>query len=181
MGLFARHRQAIMSAIELRPAIAADLPRLVEIYNHYVRETPVSFDIESFTVDQRAAWFEQFAETGRHRLFVAEQQGKVVGYAGTHPFRTKPAYATTVETTVYCDPGSLRRGIGAALYRELFEALRAEDIRSFIAGITLPNEASIALHERFGFTLAGTMREVGRKFGTYWHVGWYERLVPARA
>ena len=78
---------------------------------------------------------------------------------------------------MYCDPGCVRRGAGTALYRALFDALLDEDIASFIAGITLPNDASLALHERFGFRPGGTMQRVGRKFDRYWDVGWYERLV----
>jgi phosphinothricin acetyltransferase len=160
-----------------RIATLADLPRLTEIYNHYVVHTPVTFDIEPFTVEQRRSWFDQHREAGRHRLFVAEVSGLVVAYVSSHQFRVKAAYDSTVETTVYCDPGFTRRGIGAALYRVLFEALRDEDIAAYVAGVTLPNEGSLALHARFGFTPVGTFHRVGRKFGTYWDVGWYELLV----
>ena len=96
--------------------------------------------------------------------------------AGTHQFRTKRAYDTTIETTIYCAPEATGRGIGVLLYSALFDVLADEDIRSYIAGITLPNDASIKLHERFGFTSAGRMHAVGRKFGQYWDVGWYERV-----
>ena len=87
--------------VRIRPANRADLPRLTEIYNHYVIHTPVTFDVEPYTVERRAAWFEQFALTGRYRLVVAEEDGLVLGYAGTTRFRPKAAYDTTVETTVY--------------------------------------------------------------------------------
>ena len=150
---------------------------MVEIYNHYVVHTPITFDIEPFRVDQRRAWFEQHAERGRHRLFVAEEAGVVLGYASSHQFRVKPAYDSTVETSVYCAPECLRRGVGSTLYQVLFDALRGEDIASFIAGITLPNEASLVLHARFGFTHVGTMHRVGRKFGSYWDVAWHERMM----
>jgi phosphinothricin acetyltransferase len=163
------------SAIEVRTATAADLPQLVEIYNHYVLHTAITFDIEPFTVDQRRGWFEQHGEGGRHRLLVAEERGVVLGYAGSHQFRVKRAYDSTVETSVYCAHDNVGRGLGSTLYRALFEALRGEDIASFIAGITLPNEASLALHARFGFEHAGTMHRVGRKFGRYWDVTWLER------
>jgi phosphinothricin acetyltransferase len=163
--------------LQVRVGAAADLPRLVEIYNHYVVHTPITFDVEPFRLEQRRAWFDQHRERGRHRLFVAEEAGVVLGYASSHQFRIKPAYDSTVETTVYCAPESIRRGVGSSLYSRLFDALHGEDIASFIAGITLPNEASIALHERFGFTLTGTMHRVGRKFDSYWDVAWYERLI----
>lgn len=165
-----------MSAITIRPANRTDLPRLVEIYNHYVLQTPVTFDVLPFTTEQRVAWFDQFTRTGRHRLFVGEQLDAVVGYAGTHQFRVKQAYDSTVETTVYCAPDATGRGVGSALYGALFDALRAEDIHVYMAGITLPNDRSVAMHARFGFRLCGTMHAVGRKFDAYWDVAWYERL-----
>jgi phosphinothricin acetyltransferase len=165
-----------MCAAMIRPAVRTDLPRLVEIYNHYVLNTPITFDIRPFTVESREAWFEEFAAQGRHRLWVAEEAGVVVGYAGTHRFRAKPAYDTSVETSVYLAPQACGRGLGAQLYGVLFAELGHEDIHTFIAGITLPNPASIALHERFGFKPCGVMHAVGLKFGSYWDVAWYERL-----
>jgi len=163
-------------ALSIRPAGEHDLPRLTEIYNHYILHTPITFDIEPYTVRTRRPWFAQFAPAGRHRLLVAQLDGAVVGYAGSHQFRTKAAYDTSVETTVYCAPEATARGVGSALYSALFDLLQHEDIRACVAGITLPNEASVALHARFGFTLAGVMHDVGRKFDRYWDVGWYERL-----
>jgi phosphinothricin acetyltransferase len=166
-----------MNPLSIRPAREADLPRLVEIYNHFVVHTPITFDLEPFSVEQRRPWFAQFAATGRHRLLVAEEAGVVVGYAGTHQFRVKKAYDPSVETSVYCAPETIGRRVGTRLYAALFEAVQAEDIRTFIAGITLPNPASIALHERSGFVPVGTMHAVGRKFGKHWDVCWYEKLV----
>src|SRR5215468_3340477 len=167
-----------MSPISIRPAVATDLPRLTEIYNYYVVNTPVTFDIEPYTVERRAAWFSQFAVLGRYRLFVAEENSAVLGYAGTTRFRPKPAYETTVETTVYCAPEAVGKGVGSQLYRVLFDAVGGEDIRMLVAGYTLPNPASAALHERFGFERVGVFTENGRKFGRYWNVAWNER--PAR-
>jgi phosphinothricin acetyltransferase len=164
-----------MPDISVRPARRSDLPRLTEIYNHYVLYTPVTFDIEPYTVERREAWFHQFAESGRHRLLVAESNGSVLGYAGTTSFRPKAAYETTVETTIYCAPDALGKGIGRLLYGALFDALGPEDIRRFVAGYTLPNAASAALHERFGFKRVGIFTENGRKFGRYWDVAWNER------
>ena len=165
-----------MSALSIRSAREADLPRLTEIYNHYVLHTPFTFDILPLTGDDRKPWLAQFQAGGRHRLLVAERDGVVEAYAGSHPFRSKAAYETTVETTVYCAHGATRGGLGGHLYAALFAALSGEDIHSFIAGITLPNEASVRLHERCGFTLSGVMHGVGRKFGSYWDVAWYERV-----
>ncbi|MGA2511953.1 MAG: N-acetyltransferase family protein [Candidatus Acidiferrales bacterium] len=164
-----------MPAISIRPAVRTDLPRLTEIYNHYVVNTPVTFDIEPYTVEQRAVWFNQFGATGRYRLLVAEENGSVLGYAGTTRFRPKAAYETTVETTIYCAQEAVGKGIGSLLYSALFEAIKSEDIRRIVAGYTLPNPASAALHERFGFKKVGVFTENGRKFGRYWDVAWNER------
>jgi phosphinothricin acetyltransferase len=163
--------------VDVRMATVDDLEQIVVIYNHYVVHTPITFDLAPVTVNDRRSWFEQFSTTGRHRLFVAVDRGNVVGYAGSHQFRTKAAYDTTVETTVYCAPGAVGNGIGSSLYLALFEAIAGKDIHSFLAAITLPNEASVAIHRRFGFTLAGVTHAVGRKFDRYWDVGWYERIL----
>jgi phosphinothricin acetyltransferase len=102
-----------MSEVRIRPAARADLPRLTEIYNYYVVNTPVTFDVEPYTVERREAWFAQFGAVGRYRLLVAESDGEVSGYAGTTRFRPKAAYETTVETTIYCAPDAAGKGIGS--------------------------------------------------------------------
>jgi phosphinothricin acetyltransferase len=162
---------------QIRPAVERDIAAIDQIYNYYVQNTAVTFDFEPLGADARRAWFARFSRSGPHRLFVAEEDGRVIGYAGTHGFRDKAAYGTTVETTIYCDPSRTRSGLGTALYEALFAAVSGEDLRMAVAGITLPNEASVALHERFGFQLAGVFHEVGRKFDRYWDVGWYEKRL----
>src|SRR5262245_27602676 len=162
-------------AVTIRPARRDDLSRLTEIYNYYVLHTPITFDLEPYTVERRAAWFEQFALTGRRRLLVAEDDGQVVGCAGTIQFRVKPAYDTTVETTVYSSPETLGKGIGHRLYAGLFEAIAGENINRIVGGYTLPNPASQKLHEQFGFRPVGVFSQVGYKFGRYWDVAWTER------
>lgn len=159
----------------VRPAGDSDYGAIVAIYNHYIAETPITFDIEPYTVESRAPWFAQFGETGRYQLLVAESRGIVIGYAGSMPYRAKRAYETTVEATIYLHPEHLRQGAGRLLYTALFARLEREDVHRILAGITLPNEASIGLHEALGFRLAGVFHEVGRKFGRYWDVAWYER------
>jgi phosphinothricin acetyltransferase len=165
-----------MTEIQIRPAVRSDLARLTEIYNYYVVNTPVTFDVEPYTVERREAWFGQFG-VGRYRLLVAEADAGVMGYAGTMRFRPKAAYDTTVETTIYCAHEAVGKGIGSRLYTALFEALRGEDIHRYVAGYTLPNPATAALHERFGFKVVGVFSEVGRKFGKYWDVCWTERAA----
>lgn len=164
-----------MAEINIRAADRDDLPQLTEIYNYYVQNTPVTFDIEPYTVERRTPWFDQFAATGRYRLLVAEESSTVVGYVGTTRFRVKAAYDPTVETTIYCGQGAIGKGVGGRLYSALFEAIAGEDIHRVVAGYTLPNPGSAALHARFGFKPIGVFSENGRKFGRYWDVAWTER------
>jgi phosphinothricin acetyltransferase len=164
-----------MAQTLIRPAVHADLPRLTAIYNHYVLTSPATFDLEPLTVAQRTAWFLEHANTGRHRLLVADEEGVVVGYASTSRFRDRAAYDTTVEASIYCAPEAVGRGIGSALYRRLFPAIAGEDVNRIVAGITLPNNASVALHCSFGFVQVGVFSQNGRKFDRYWDVAWFER------
>lgn len=163
-------------AIHLRLATEADLPGITALYNHYVERGPVTFDITPTTVENRRRWLAQFGG-GRHRLYVAEEAGRLLGYAGTMPFRTKAAYETSVETTIYLAPDALGRGVGTRLYQHLFDAVAGEDLRRILAGVTLPNDASLRLHERFGFERIGVFSQVGRKHGRYWDVAWFEKAV----
>jgi phosphinothricin acetyltransferase len=159
----------------VRPGEEADLEQLNEIYNHYVLTSPVTFDVEPISMDARKEWFGHYAAVGPYRLFVAVDGSRVLGFAGSHPHRARKAYDTSVETTVYVAPDAVGRGVGSALYSALFAALEGQDLHRAYGGITLPNPASIALHERFGFTRAGLFTEQGRKFGRYWDVAWYEK------
>jgi phosphinothricin acetyltransferase len=110
----------------IRPATSDDLPRLAEIYNHYVLNSYVTFDLEPVTLDERREWFSQFADTGPYRLLVAQDNGLVVGYAGSFSFRARCAYENTIETSVYCAPEATGKSTGAALYGALFKALLGE-------------------------------------------------------
>lgn len=164
--------------LRIRRGAVDDVPRLTEIYNVYVRDTPVTFDIEPWSVERRRAeWFDHYADSGRHQMLVAEEGSDVVGYATSSVFRPKAAYETTVEATIYLAPDAKGRGIGRALYSELLDRLRKEDVRRVLAGITLPNPASKALHERLGFTQVAHFTEVGRKFDRYWDVIWLEKKM----
>ncbi len=163
--------------LTIRPATIDDLPRLTEIYNHYIVNTPTTFDLDPFTADQRREWFSHYAATGPHRMLVAESAGVVLGYTTTSKFHPRAAYDTTVEMTILSAPEAIGRGIGHRLYEAIFDELRKEDVHMAMAAITLPNEASCAIHERFGFTRVGVLREVGRKFDQYWDVVWYEKKL----
>ncbi|MFF5565973.1 GNAT family N-acetyltransferase [Streptomyces sp. NPDC012623] len=165
--------------VQVRAGTEADLTALTDIYNHYVRETAITFDTVAFTPEQRIPWLRSHPQDGPHRLLVAQDvpSARVLGYATSSPFRPRPAYSTSVEVSVYCAPEAGRRGIGTLLYQALFDALASEDVHRAYAGVAQPNEASDRLHARFGFRHLGTYQEVGRKFGTYWDVAWYEKRL----
>ncbi|MGY5126260.1 N-acetyltransferase family protein [Streptomyces nigrescens] len=189
--------------LQVRAGTEADLPALTDLYNHYIRETCITFDLEPLTPEQRRPWLLSHPQDGPHRLLVAQEptdrmkiphngpvggpsagaaasgtghpDGALLGYATSSAFRPKAAYAPSVEVTVYCAPHAAGRGVGTLLYKALFEALADEDVHRAYAGITQPNEASTRLHTRFGFRHIGTYTEVGRKFGRYWDVAWYQK------
>ena len=168
--------QSGMSDHAVRAATLGDLPALTDIYNHYVINTAVTFDLQTFTAAGRRRWFDDHAETGAHRLLVAtDAGGACLGYASSSRWRPKPAYNTTVEASVYCRPDAVRRGCGMALYTALFAALEREDVRTIVAGVCLPNPASVSFHEKFGFRSVGVFHAVGRKFDRFWDVAWFER------
>ena len=162
----------------IRPARLDDLPALSAIYNHYIIHTPVTFDLRPVTPEERRPWFDDHSTKGRYRILVAEDaDGLVIGCASSSRWRPKAAYDTTVECSVYCHPDHTGKGAGTRLYEALFAALETEDIHRMVAGITTPNPASVALHERFGFQRVGEFTEVGRKFDRYWNVAWFERAM----
>jgi phosphinothricin acetyltransferase len=160
--------------VGVRPARVDDLAAIVAIYNHYVTTTHFTFDTEPYMVATRRAWFEQF-DGARYRCMVLERNGGLLGYANSAPLKPKAAYATSVEVSIYMDRAATGDRLGALLYDALFAALAGQDVHRAYALIALPNAASIAFHRRFGFQEVAHLNEVGRKFGRYWDVAWYER------
>lgn len=163
--------------VEIRRIQPGDLPALLDIYNHYVRETAITFDLEPKTLEQRRVWLDGFSDTGRHQCFVAVKEGRAIGWASSGRFRERAAYDTTVETSVYLAPDSCGQGLGRRLYQTLLDVLAGEDIHRAYGGVTQPNDASNRLHARMGFTRAGVLDEVGRKFGRYWDVAVWLRAL----
>ena len=168
----------IRSSVPIASASARDLEAISGIYDHYVRTTPISFDVEPPTTAWRREWFARFSERGRHRLLVARDGGEAIGYAASVPYRSRAGYGPSVETSVYVAPNHLGLGVGTALYGALLYELEHEDVHRAYAGIAMPNPASVRLHERCGFRRAGYFTEQGRKFGRYWDVAWFERGFP---
>jgi len=159
----------------IRAATADDLEAINDIYNHYVGDSHVTFDDEPMTMEGRREWFAHYSDGGRHRVVVAIEDGRLIGYAASSRLRTKPGYVTSVETSVYVAPDEVGKGAGSRLYDALFKSLEGEDVHRAYAGIALPNPESIGLHEKFGFKRVAHFTEQGRKFGRYWDVDWFEK------
>ncbi len=163
--------------IVVRDGTEADLGGVAAIYTHYVLKTTITFNTH---VRTPAEWRDRFRGNvveGPYDLLVAEMDGVVVGYVETLPFRPKPAYAHSTELSIYTAPDVAGTGVGSALYRELFERLEGRDFHRAFAIISLPNDASVAFHERWGFVHRGTLTEAGRKFDRWIDVSYYERAL----
>lgn len=159
----------------VRPVMAEDLAAIADLYAHYVRTSHCTFEVDPPSVETWRRHFQDDVTSGRYPMVVAEADGRVVGYAKVGRFRERRAYEPSVEVSVYRAHDAAEKGIGSAMYEALFEACAGAGFHRAYAGIALPNDASLALHEKFGFTLAGTFHEVGRKFDRWWDVAWYEK------
>lgn len=159
--------------MEIRPAAVADAVGIHAIYAEEVRSGWATFDLTVPGLASFEAWFGDDAPG--HHVVVAVDDGAVIGYARSGTFRSRAAYDPTVETSVYVTrPG---RGVGTALYRALLALLDAGPCHLAVANVALPNDASLALHARFGFTHVGTLAEVGRKFEVWHDVALWQRRI----
>jgi phosphinothricin acetyltransferase len=168
-----------MSPVTIRSADPQhDAAACAAIYAPNVEGSATSFEERAPAADELAARIERTAAT--HPWLVAEDGGEVVGYAFACPYQARPAYRWSASVSVYVAAGREGEGLGRALYEELFARLRRQGFRMACAGITLPNPASVGLHERLGFTRSGLNREIGWKHGAWRDVGWWQlELAPA--
>jgi len=161
----------------IRKALQKDLPAMLEIYNYEVLNSTATMDIHPKTLEERQVWFDEH-NTENHPLIVAEIDSKVVGYASLSRYREKEAYRRTVELSVYIDKEYRERGIASALMEYLIEEAKKDpEIHTIVSVITGENQASVNLHEKFGFSLCGRVHEVGKKFGRYLDIINYELIV----
>ncbi len=164
-------------AVVIRPAALSDSETIARIYNYYIRETVVTFEEAEVSSEEMAGRL-RAATSASLPWMVAEDQGSVIGYACASPWHGRCAYRFSVESTVYLDHRSTGRGVGTNLYRELLSILRLKSMHVAIGGIALPNPASVALHERLGFSKVAHFREVGFKFGRWIDVGYWQAFLP---
>ena len=157
----------------VRAATAADAAAMASIYNHYVSHTVVTFEEAPLAAAEMAARLAEVEDCGLPWL-VAEDPHGVHGYAYAGRWKNRCAYRHSVEVTVYLAPEALRRGLGTQLYASLFALLRQSEVHFAIGGIALPNEASVALHEKFGMRKVAHFKETGFKFDRWIDVGYWE-------
>jgi phosphinothricin acetyltransferase len=161
--------------MRIRDAGSADLPAIAAVYGEAASSSHATFDLEGRSI---AWWQDRLEEVdpgAGHLLLVAVDGTTVLGYAKSALHKEKPAYATTVETSVYVDAGQRGRGVGDALYTALLDRLDASGLRLAVAGVALPNDASERLHRAHGFTEIGVFEGVGVKHGRAWDVRWFQR------
>lgn len=161
--------------MNIRLARRRDAAAIAAIYNHYIERTVATFEEVAVDAAEMAKRVDGVLHS--HGWYAAEDDGDVVGYAYAGPWQSRCAYRQTVETTVYVSKHCLGRGIGRSLYRVLLENLRAQEFHCAIAGIALPNEASVALHEKLGFVQVAEFKQVGYKFGRWLDVGYWQLML----
>lgn len=149
----------------IRYVTQRDVKRITEIYNDYIINTTISFEVKPLTEDEMRNRIESVLAHGP--FLVWEEDGEIAGYCYAHPWKERAAYHNTLETTVYLAPQYFRRGIGSQLMRELINKCRVDNIKVLIACITANNEASIKMHEALGFKQVSYFSQVGEKFGQW--------------
>jgi phosphinothricin acetyltransferase len=157
----------------IRSAESRDAHAIADIYNFFVSTSTVTFEEETVSAPEIARRMEEVQSVGLPWL-VAEEAGALSGYTHAKPWRPRSAYRFSVEITVYVEPGRVRRGIGSMLYGQLFPLLQARGVHAVIGGIALPNDPSVALHEKLGLRKVAHFKEVGFKLGRWIDVGYWQ-------
>jgi phosphinothricin acetyltransferase len=166
------------SEILIRNGRKEDAQSIADIYNYYITETSITFEIDPVTLENRQEWIQQFTDDGPYQLLVAEQAGQLIGFASSVRYHPRAAYYTSVMPSIYLRDGFSGRGIGKLLYSNLIRRLEANpDNHKAFALISLPNPASLILHEKMGFKKVGILDEAGKKFGKFISVQIMERSL----
>ena len=160
----------------IRSAVPNDAESIARIYNHYIANTIVSFETEEVSPAEMANRIAD-VQTASLPWLVAEVDDRIVGYAYASPFHKRAAYRFTIELSVYLDPDFFGRGLGSRFYQLLIDDLTAKGVHSVIGGIAMPNQASVALHEKFGFEQAAYYREAGFKFDQWIDVTYWQKML----
>lgn len=161
----------------IRTVSLDDAKSICEIYNYYVKNTTVTFEEETVSTYEMENRINDISS--EFPWYVYEVDGKIVGYAYATKWKTRSAYRYSVESTVYIDVDYKGRGIGTTLYKHLLKELKKKEIRSVVGGIALPNDASIALHEKLGFIKVAHFKNIGYKFEEWVDVGYWQNTFES--
>lgn len=153
----------------------SDIPSIKAIYNHYIKNTHVTFEENEIDDHELGKRIKEITED--YPWIVFEEENKILGYAYASRWKKRSAYKHSAEFTVYVDKNNFRRGIGSQLLNELIKQAKEKNIHCLIGGVAMPNEMSIALHEKFGFIKCAEFKEVGFKFGKWIDVGYWQKLI----
>ncbi|MGH8142034.1 MAG: arsinothricin resistance N-acetyltransferase ArsN1 family B [Steroidobacteraceae bacterium] len=167
----------VSAEVEIRSAVDTDADALVRIYNHYIMHTVITFEEQPLTAADMAARVHRVQQLEALPWLTAAHGDTVIGYAYATRWRERSAYRLSTEITVYLEPGCEHRGTGTRLYRHLLAGLRECGMHAVVGGIALPNAASVALHEKFGFEQVAQLREIGFKFGRWVDVGYWQKIL----
>ncbi len=160
--------------MKIRDAGPEDMPQMTSIYSYYVENTAISFETEA---PDCAEMERRWASFRPYPYIVAEENGRITGYAYAHPFSSRAAYRRSAEVTIYVDRKSGRKGIGRALYDVLEEKLKEMEVHNLYAIVMYPGEGSVEFHERMGYRIAGRLTDCGEKFGKLWSVVYMEKMI----
>lgn len=161
---------------EIRAAVAGDADAIAQIYNHFVTHTVVTFEEDTVSPDEMLRRMESVRSAALPWV-VAEREGHLIGYAYATKWKERSGYRFSVEATVYLAPDAVGHGAGSALYAALFPLLQQRGIHAVMGGIALPNDASVALHEKFGMRKVAHLEAVGFKFDRWIDVGYWQRVL----
>jgi phosphinothricin acetyltransferase len=159
----------------IRPVNAGDARDICGIYNYFVENTAVSFEEQALSVPEMENRIREISAV--YPWFVQEEGGVVLGYACTNRFRDRSAYRYTAELSIYVKSGHEGKGIGGKLFARLLEAAKESSVHVLVSAITVPNERSVGLHEKFGFVKAALFNEIGYKLGEWRNVGYWELVL----
>ena len=162
--------------LTVRSARPEDALQVSEIYNHYIQTSTITFEEEPVSAAEMAARILEIQSLS-YPWLVATAANDVLGYAYAGKWKVRAAYKHSSEITVYVRPGQERSGVGSALYQQLLPALKAGGVRAAIGGVALPNDASVRLHEKFGFEKCAHFKEVGFKFNRWIDVAYWQRIL----
>ena len=163
--------------MDIRIGTLSDVEGITDIFNFYIEHTNARFEEEKFSLENRQQWFAQFSSNSKHQLYVAIENGALLGFACSQQYRAMSAFEDTAEVTIYLAAEAQGKGLGSKLYSQLFASISDYGVHRVLSGVALPNEASIALHKRFGFREVGVFNEYAKKNAQYISSMWLEKVL----